>query len=161
MKEMNDENREASAPRRLPSVLDISPSNGMDLDERTALKHFHGLTQEQATALLRENPLHYLEDFFYMGPVAFAFYVPAVLALITEGGLGEPDGGEWDAVVSVAELRLQFGILPLEMVPVMLDCIGALAVQLPVREYWPGEYAKMAKKLERVRAKLAALSPQG
>lgn len=127
------------------------------------MKNFHGLDLEQATALLRENPLHYLEDFYYLGPRAFAFYAPAVRTLVREGRLGEPDGGEWERLISVVELRIADGLLPPESVPVLRECLDALAEQMPVEADWPAEfdeyaiYAEVASKLERVRAKLAEL----
>lgn len=58
----------------LPTADDISPTKGLQLDERTALKNFLGKNLDQAEELLTENPLRYLEDFMWMGPNAFKFY---------------------------------------------------------------------------------------
>ena len=54
------------------SRLDISPSNGLDLDERSALEHFFGKNQEDAVALFEENFGYYAEELTYMGNKAKA-----------------------------------------------------------------------------------------
>ncbi len=60
------------------SRLDISPSNGLDLDERVALEHFFGKDQEDAVALFEENFGYYAEDLTYMGNKAFFYYLGSV-----------------------------------------------------------------------------------
>ena len=57
------------------SRLDISPSNGLDLDERSALEHFLGKNQEDAVALFEENFGYYTEELAYMGNNAFFYYL--------------------------------------------------------------------------------------
>ena len=58
--------------------LDISPTNGLDLDERTALVHFFGKNQEDAATLFEENFGYYAEDLTYMGNKAFFYYLGSV-----------------------------------------------------------------------------------
>ena len=60
------------------SRLDISPSNGLDLDERSALEHFFGKNQEDAVALFEENFGYYAEELTYMGNKAFFYYLGSV-----------------------------------------------------------------------------------
>lgn len=57
---------------------DISPTNGLDLDERVALEHFYGKDQEEAVALFEENFGYYAEDLPYMGHEAFLYYIGSV-----------------------------------------------------------------------------------
>lgn len=47
------------------------------LDERVACEHFLGKDLSQAEALFRENGALHQEDLMWMGPVAFAYYLPA------------------------------------------------------------------------------------
>lgn len=58
--------------------LDISPSNGLDLDEKYALEHFFGKNQEDAVALFEENFGYYTEDLTCMGNKAFFYYLGSV-----------------------------------------------------------------------------------
>lgn len=58
--------------------LDISPTNGLCLDERTALVHFFGKNQEDAAMLFEENFGYYAEDLTYMGDKAFFYYLGSV-----------------------------------------------------------------------------------
>lgn len=67
------EKREYSLTR-----LDISPTNGLSLDERTALVHFFGKNQEDAATLFEENFGYYAEDLTYMGNKAFFYYLGSV-----------------------------------------------------------------------------------
>jgi len=61
----------------IPTLLEISPSNGLDLDEKEAVAHFLGKDVLEAEALFRDNFVHYSNDLHWMGPVAFGYYFPA------------------------------------------------------------------------------------
>jgi hypothetical protein len=61
----------------LPTERDFDPYGG-DLDAQCAWKDFGGLTLEQARQRFEENPLHYQEDFMFMGPRAFVYYFPVI-----------------------------------------------------------------------------------
>jgi hypothetical protein len=61
----------------LPGHKDFDPWDGF-LDAEYAWKNFGGLTLPQAWELFCENPIHYQEDFMFMGPVAFAYYFPVI-----------------------------------------------------------------------------------
>ncbi len=61
----------------LPGLSDFDPFDG-DLDAINAWKHFGGLSLDQALRLFLENPLHYLEDFMFMGPTALDYYLPVI-----------------------------------------------------------------------------------
>lgn len=58
--------------------LDISPTNGLNLDERVALEHFGGKNQEDAATLFKEDFGYYAEDLTYMGNKAFFYYLGSV-----------------------------------------------------------------------------------
>ncbi len=63
----------------IPSYLDISPSNGLSLDEKSAAKHFLGKSEVSASVMIAENAMYYLEYFKYMGAKAFAYYLKSIL----------------------------------------------------------------------------------
>jgi len=64
-----------------PSKKDISPTDGLDLDEQHALNNFFGLDREAALEMFKRdsNILHvYFADLVHMGPRAFEYYAPAL-----------------------------------------------------------------------------------
>ncbi|MEM9802684.1 MAG: hypothetical protein AAGA20_20325 [Planctomycetota bacterium] len=64
----------------LPTDREISPTDGLDLDEKSALEHFLGKSVVEAAKLFsEERNLVYAEDLMWMGPRAFAYYLPAVM----------------------------------------------------------------------------------
>lgn len=67
----------------IPSKYDISPTEGLQLDEQCALLHFYGKTAAEAVAMYAENPIQYEEDILFMGWNAFAYYIdtPYILLL--------------------------------------------------------------------------------
>lgn len=90
---------------RLPTAEEINVFNS--LDERCAVKNFLGKDLEQAQTLFAENFLRYQEDLMWMGPKAFAFYVPAAINFL----LSEESDNAADAVSSfhsLVEFRLEY-----------------------------------------------------
>lgn len=61
----------------IPSRSDIDIYGSPD--EESACDHFLGKTLAQAEQMFRESGEYYQEDLMWMGPVAFAFYLPAAL----------------------------------------------------------------------------------
>lgn len=68
-------------PQPLPTREELNPVHD-DLDGQVACEHFFGKTVEEAEALFRESPLYFDEDLFWMGPIAFRFYVQAAIRFI-------------------------------------------------------------------------------
>jgi hypothetical protein len=62
------------------------------LDAKSAWKSFGGKTVAEAYAIFDENPLHYQEDFVWMGERAFRFYYP-VIDRYLRSGPPTPDNG--------------------------------------------------------------------
>lgn len=60
-----------------PTMLEISPTNCLDLDEKHAVTHFLGKDVSGAEALFRDNFVYYSNDLHWMGPVAFKYYFTA------------------------------------------------------------------------------------
>ena len=90
---------------RLPTSDEINVFDS--LDERCAVKNFLGKDLEQARSLFAENFLRYQEDLMWMGPKAFAFYVPAAINYL----LSEEADNAADAVssfLSLIEFRLEY-----------------------------------------------------
>ena len=69
-----------SKPTPLPTRQEICPHD--DLDGRVACEHFLGKSLEEAEALFRESPIYYQSDLMWMGPVAFRYYLPAVVRFV-------------------------------------------------------------------------------
>lgn len=62
----------------LTSKLDFDPYGG-NLDALEAWKEFGGLSLQEAKVKFAGNPFKYSEDFMFMGPKAFAYYLPALI----------------------------------------------------------------------------------
>ena len=124
----------------LPTEKDISPTEGLDLDEQCALKHFYGLDQSAALQMFRNDAdfLHvYLADFVHMGDTAFDYYLPALVQHLEElpddRFVDEaPDAADYvlirfsDSRISPARLEKLIGLihnrlrdLPRELVPAL------------------------------------------
>jgi len=88
----------------LPTREEINVYNS--LDEQSACKNFFGKTLEEAEALFRENPLHYQEDLMWMGPVAFQFYVQALIRYI-KSSESQNDSDLINCFVGLLESRLE------------------------------------------------------
>lgn len=70
--------RRISTEQGLPTLTDINIDDS--LDERAAVRNFLGKTAEDVYHLLKENipcDCSFMESFYYLGPDAFAYYVPA------------------------------------------------------------------------------------
>lgn len=61
----------------LPEERDFDPWGG-SLDAQCAWRNFGGLSRPQAYDRFLENPLHFQEDFMFMGGVAFVYYFPVI-----------------------------------------------------------------------------------
>ena len=66
----------------IPTRREISPTDGIDLDERYAIVHFFGKNISEAKKLFEENVDFYCSDLIWMGPKAFQFYMGAFLNYI-------------------------------------------------------------------------------
>lgn len=89
----------------IPTKKDINPTPG-NLDELTALKHFHGKSQSEAANLFFEYPTYYEEDLKWMGSKAFAFYFPSMEPyLLSEAS--EDDSDIINALANTLQIRLK------------------------------------------------------
>lgn len=68
----------------IPNKLEISPTNLVSLDERTAYEHFHGKTIGEAVKLFRETEHVYVDDLAWMGEKAFDYYLDAYIIHLKE-----------------------------------------------------------------------------
>lgn len=88
-----------------PSLTDISPCGGEQLDERAAVGHFLNKSVGEASELFFENASYYLEDFMWMGAVAFSYYLPAVMPYLqSEESRGDAESAS--ALISYLQQRL-------------------------------------------------------
>lgn len=92
---------------RIPTFEEISPTNGLDLDEKSAAEHFFGKSQEEAAALFMDNAAHYEGYLLHMGGVAFAYYFPALLPYL-ESAESVHDAGVVFDILGTLDRRLDF-----------------------------------------------------
>jgi hypothetical protein len=83
------------------------------LDERVACDHFLGKSLDEAEALFRENSLYYQECLMWMGPIAFRYYVQAVIKYI-QSDASTGDDHIISCLAGILEYWLEFE--PLELV---------------------------------------------
>lgn len=79
----------------IPSKREIDPYG--DLDGASARRTFEGKSVAEAERLIAESSLARQEDLFWMGPVAFVYYLPAAAAYLE----GESAAGDSDFVSSL------------------------------------------------------------
>ena len=89
----------------LPTADEINPFD--DLDGRVAQKNYLGKTLEQVVEMLESNP-SYVDDFMWMGPKAFAFYIPAVLVFAAR----TEDADFISSICGTLEFRLEYNQFP-------------------------------------------------
>ncbi|MEM6675171.1 MAG: hypothetical protein AAF726_20135 [Planctomycetota bacterium] len=70
-----------------------------------ALEHFLGKSVEDASRLMFENALFYIDDLGWMGLRAFAFYLPSVVPYL-ESQDSREDSGAIDSLVSIITMRI-------------------------------------------------------
>lgn len=68
----------------IPSKYDISPTEGLQLDEQYALLHFYGKTAAEAFVMYAKNESYYQEDILFMGWNAFAYYIDTPYTLLLQ-----------------------------------------------------------------------------
>jgi len=78
------------------------------LDAQHAWRNFGGLTVTDALKKFRENPIHYQEDFMFMGGRAFVFYFPVLEAFLREFRLTEHEDDSQAAIIGSC-VAAQFG----------------------------------------------------
>jgi hypothetical protein len=91
----------------LPTEQDFDPFGG-DLDAQHAWRSFGGFSISDALTLFRENPIHYQEDFMFMGGRAFVFYFPVLDAFLRELRLTDHEDDSPAAMVGSC-VAAQFG----------------------------------------------------
>lgn len=106
----------------IPAKEEINIYNSPD--EASACEHFLGKNLDEAEMMFRENSLYYLEDLMWMGPVAFRFYLEALINYLKS----DDSGGDADVINGIYGL-LQFRMnedefnLPVERARLMTDYI--------------------------------------
>jgi hypothetical protein len=93
--------------RRIPTFSEISPSEGLSLDEKAAASHFLGKSSHEAFEMMAKNMLYYLEYFKYMGPKAFSYYFNS-LVIYLMSDLNEFDDNVLISVIQTIELRIKY-----------------------------------------------------
>ena len=92
-------------PTHPPDVKDINVYN--TLDEQSAVDSFLGLTVSEAEALFEEeDALNLMEHLYWMGPVAFCYYVAAAINYIKCSG--SVDDSEISSFLSMLGFRLEY-----------------------------------------------------
>ena len=77
--------RAAKHRTRVPSARDISPTDGAQWDERSALEHFLGRDVAEILERLRDGHFEsYQEDLMFMGRRGFEYYLAALLQYVQE-----------------------------------------------------------------------------
>lgn len=92
---------------KLPSLEDISPTKGLDLDEKCAIEHFLGKSIDEASLLFKDNALYYENDLMHMGGKAFAFYLPSLKPYL-ESSESDLDSDIVNSVLVTIRSRLEF-----------------------------------------------------
>lgn len=95
-----------------PSKSDISPTLGLNLDERDALSHFFGKNKRDAKLLFEENCSYYTQDLMWMGAVAFNYYLESLYDWLSSQS--KLDVGSISLIISMLNFRIHSGESELE-----------------------------------------------
>jgi hypothetical protein len=125
------------------------------LDELTAYKHFGNKTLTEAEELFRTDSLSHAQDFMWMGPLAFDFYLQAVISYLqSHHSTGDTD--TINCMYSTVQHRSnEAGFLPVtvERVIPMIDCILTSYAKFEVDKTIYGDlftsYSKLRAELTR------------
>jgi hypothetical protein len=138
----------------LPRREDINVHDS--LDEISASDHFYGKTLEEAEALFREDAYRYQEDLMWMGPRAFAFYLPAVSSYLrSDDSAG--DDALVDALYNIFEFRMAETEFPLasdtvrRIVDYVVEHFEKFAVDTSIYGDLLDRYRKLQARLEGAR----------
>jgi len=111
-------------PLNLPKRSDFFVSED-DLDGRTAWEHFGQLNLPQAYERFCEHPMHYQEDFMFMGGKAFAFYFPVIERYLFE--CSPTDEDDCEAWIIAEGIKIQLNSPTAEAVRPLRDRLLSLA----------------------------------
>jgi hypothetical protein len=92
---------------QLPTETDFDPFGG-DLDAQSAWRNFGGRTLSEAFEIFLSNPLHYQENFMFMGCRAFGYYFPVIAKYLREIRYAD-DWDDCQAAILGHGVKLQFG----------------------------------------------------
>lgn len=141
----------------LPTRLEISPSGGLQLDERQALDHFHGKTRAEAAALFREKAHVHLEDLMWMGPRAFAYYVAATLPWLRSMD-GGADDVECESLLGTVRQQLdEFGPELAVGRAALLRVLEAIERLVPGLDAKPNVQSRILRRCRELRARVRLL----
>ena len=127
--------------KQLPTESDFVVHGS--LDEKAACGRMLGKTKGEVRMLLEENFLRYQEDFMWMGPAAFCYYIDAMIDYITSSY----DRDEAWTYVRVCDFRLGDG-----MADRMRPCATRVADSLDwVAKQMLAQEAEQAKLVEQTR----------
>lgn len=90
--------------KEIPTLLDISPTNLLDLDERDAYRHFFGKSLVEAQELFDQSDF-YVNDLGWMGENAFEFYIEAYIK-----HLERCDAGDLDIAVPMSLVIMRYSM---------------------------------------------------
>lgn len=139
----------------LPTANEINPFG--DLDGLTAQKHFLGKSLDQVVAILAENST-YVDDFMWMGPKAFTFYLPAVLSF-AEDHASEGQTDFINSICSTLEFRLENQDIPPESLNVVLRLCRYIIANYSRFDVDEGVYGDLRKKFRTLAKNIEAEQP--
>ena len=138
----------------IPTFEDITPTKGLNLDEKVAVEHFLGKSADAAQALFNENSLYYSGDLMWMGPKAFGYYFPAFASyLASETAKGDADA--LNALVGMITFRSEYEPESMKAVSgVVASCIDSCLADYEKFDVDEEIYGDLRSKLMKVRRAL-------
>lgn len=138
----------------IPTLEDISPTKGLNLDEKVAIEHFLGKSVNAAQALFSENSLYYSGDLMWMGPKAFAYYFPAFAAYLRSES-AKDDSDALNALADMITFRSEHEPDVMKaMREVLTNCIDSCLSDYAKFDVDEKIYGKLRSKLAELKVKL-------
>ena len=142
---------------KTPDYNDISPTNGIDLDERSAAKIFLGKTQEEAIDIFAKNACLHVDCLRYMGENAFSYYFPAIIPYLES----EKSVGDAEIILdinSIINTRLEHQIKSIKLtIKEILYTLDYIMINYDKFDPYPHRFKNLKKKIKILYTKIKIL----
>lgn len=132
----------------IPDYNDISPTGGVDLDERSVAKIFLGKTQKEAADLFFKNSCHYVDYLRYMGDKAFAYYFPSIIPYL-ESEESVEDAEIIIDIESIISIRMKYQIESIKLaIQEIIHSLDYIIINYDKFDPYPRSHKNLKKKIE-------------
>lgn len=132
-----------------------------DLEGKYVIEHLLGKSLSEATALLRKNSCYYGEDYTWMGPEAFVFYVQALLDYLKSQD-SDGDGDFAYSMISTFRSRLDNDGLTIESaIPIMREFCSQTELDFDRLQFEAKYKNRLPRRIQEFEKAVSRISEEG